>query len=256
MADPYPFIEEFGRYIAYYACTNATFMARIGNALEVDRVPGDEPHKLLLRGASLVWRETGVGASKAIVVLQHLRRLVDDGRVTLEELEAASDALEAAEDAPGRPSVDDVLSQIIPIIKKDLQRQAADAADESWAKDQPLERVERLIERSRTVGLVDESIGSEIDDAAKLIRNVGELPRMPIGVVPLDEATKGGLRRGCVGLWLGSTGHGKSMGLSHVACTGLRLGYRVAYATVGAEVTVADVWARAAANIVGQPIGV
>lgn len=254
MADPYPFLEDFGRYVAYYACTDASFMARIGNVLEVDRVPGDEAHKLLLRGASLVWRESGVGASKAIVVLQQLRRLVDDGRVTFEELQAAGDALEADEDAPGRPTVEDVLSQVIPIIRKDVQRQAADAADEAWAKDLPLERAERLIQRSRTIGQVDESVGTNVDDAAALIRRVGEMPRMPIGVMDLDEATKGGLRRGCVGLWLGSTGAGKSQALNHVACTGLRMGYRVAYATVGAEVTEADVWARAAANITGTPI--
>lgn len=252
MSEKYPFQPAFEVAIAYHAATNPGFMGRAGHALDPERMTTPLP-KLLVQVATSIFREQGRGPSSATLALQRLRRWMDDGRVTYEDLCGASDLVDAVELDAKRLDETDVLSELVPILRRSMQQEAAIAAADDYANERDFDKTIGLAEKARRLGDVDESIGTRLGEgSAELIRELNTYERLPIGVPEVDLRIRGGLRRGCFGIFLGGTGDGKSMALTHVAARAVRDGLFVAYATL--EVIPPDVFARLLGNITGIPI--
>ena len=251
--DLYPLTEKFAEAAAYYAATSPAWVARIGHQVDPSRMP-DGPARHIFEIVRQVWLAEHRGPTSAITVVQRLRSRVDDGRLTRDELFAANGMLDDVQDDPRRPTEQDVTSTLTPILKKDYAEQIADAAaDEFGQGGGDFTKTIQLIDRSKRVGVVDESLGSTLDDAsADELEELSKLEKLPTGVAELDHVLRGGPRCGCFAMWLGGTGDGKSIGLTHVSGSAMRLHKNVAYATL--EVGSPDTTARLLANLLGWTI--
>lgn len=252
MADKYPLQPDFERAIAYYSCSSQSFMGKVGHEVDPTRLTNPTA-QLLVEHARAVFADHGAGAKSPTIVLQRLRRWMDEGKLTYEDLCDASDYIDAGEDDPRRPDEQQVTVELVPILKRAMHRDAAHAAADDYSNERDFDKTVRLVERARRLGEVDESIGTKLGEgSAETIRELASAERLPIGVPEVDMRIRGGLRRGTFGIFLGSTGDGKSMALGHVAAHAFRAGLFVAYATL--EVIPPDVYARIMANLTGIPI--
>jgi len=75
---------------------------------------------------------------------------------------------------------------------------------------------------------------------------------IPVGITELDLKIGGGLKDGQLGLWLGGTGRGKSIALSHCGKIAVTHGYNVAHYTL--ELDEGDIAERYDAALTGVPI--
>lgn len=209
MVDRYPLTVEFERAVAFLAATSATFMGRVGHAVDPDRVT-DESARLVLAAARAHFVEAGRGPASMLVVVQRLRSEMHEGRVTYEQLCAAREALEESADAPSPADEGAVTTELVPVLRRELHRDAAVAAQDDYANQRDFSRTVELTEKAARLGAVDESVGHKVGvDAAAEIRLVQTLDKLPIGEPELDLKLGGGLRRGCLGIFLAGTGDGK-----------------------------------------------
>lgn len=252
MADGYALTEDYQQAVAYYCATSPAFFGRIGHAIDPSKIE-HAPAKLTIEASRAIYLERGRGPDSSRSVVQRIRRWVEDGRVRFDDLLLVNDLFDALEEDAKRPSEDEVLAEVVPILRRVMQQEAAISATEDYAKGSDFTRTISIVEKAKRLGEVDESIGIRLGaGSAEEIATIRKLEKLPLGVTELDLRLRGGLRRGCFGLLLGGTGDGKSMGLGHIAATGLRRGLFVAYATL--EVIPADVFARIEANLTGIPI--
>lgn len=254
MADRYALTEDYERAVAYYCAASPSFFGRVGHAIDPARI-GQPTAKLAIEAARAIYLERGRGPDSLRSVVQRIRRWVEDGRVRFDDLLLVNDLFDAVEDDAKRPDEGGVLAELVPVLRRVMQQEAAISATEDYAKGSDFKRTVSIVEKARRLGEVDESIGIQLGEgSAAEIDAIRKLDKLPLGIPELDLRLRGGLRRGCFGLLLGGTGDGKSMGLGHIAATGLRRGLFVAYATL--EVIPADVFARIEANLTGIPIDV
>lgn len=252
MAERYALTEDYERAVAYYCAASPAFFGRAGHSIDPERI-GQAPAKLVIEASRAIWRDRGRGPDSPRSVLQRIRRWVEDGRVRHDDLMLASDLFDNFEDDPKRPEEDAVIAEVVPILRRVMQQDAAMAATEDFAKGNDFKRTLSIVEKAARLGEVDESIGLKLGEgSAAEIETIRQLEKLPLGISELDQSLRGGLRRGCFGLLIGGTGDGKSMGLGHIAAHSLRRGLFVAYATL--EVIPADVFARIEANLTGIPI--
>lgn len=250
-SDPYWFDPAFERAVLTLCCSNPRFWGRIGYALDPDAL-GLEPSKLAWRACFQVSRDLGKGPEGGLIVLQRLRRWMSEGKAKLEDIQAVSEMFDAAEDA-GMPSEETVVMELKPILAKRLKGDALRLAMDEYAKDGTFERTQALMVKATNLGDANTSVGTELGAGSYAeIEKLKHLDRLPLGIMELDQALDGGLRRGGLGILVGGSGDGKSMGLSHIGAHSMKAGLFVLYATL--EVIPADVLARVKANITGVPI--
>lgn len=251
-ADRYALTEDYEKAVAYYCASSPNFFGRIGHAVDPARVEHSSA-KLTIEACRAIWQERGRGPDSPCSVVQRIRRWVEDGRVRFDDLLLVNDLFDTVEEDDKRPEEDAVLMELVPILRRVMQQEAAISATEDYAKGSDFGRTISIVERSRRLGEVDESIGIRLGSGSvEAMAEIRKLDKLPLGIIELDLKLRGGLRRGCFGLLLGGTGDGKSIGLGHIAATGMRNGLFVAYATL--EVIPADVFARIEANLTGIPI--
>jgi replicative DNA helicase len=183
--------------------------------------------------------------------VQRLRRWVNDGKVTFEQVAAVAEMFDDVEDR-GLPNEDDVSAELTPVIQRRMRDEAVKAAIDSYGKGDDLHRAVEIESRASRLGDVDTSIGTIMGAGSFAeIRQLQELERLKTGVVELD-AEIGGLQRSGLGVLVGASGDGKSMGLSHFTGVGLFMGLHVAVASLELP---RSVWlARVKANVTNIPI--
>lgn len=251
VADPYGFDPDWERSLTFVACSRPLFFGKVAHAVDPDQL-GAKPAKLAFEIAGQIFRELGRGPEKPVQVIQRARVWYIDGKTTHEEIIALVDYFDAAEDH-GLLSEDALANELVPILKKRIQQQAAYAAGDDLRHGRDMSKTAALIDKANRLGEVDESLGVSLDADELLteLERLQSLQFLPLGITELDLKLDGGLRRGCLGVVLGGPGAGKSMLLSHIAAEALRAGYFVAYATL--ELEAVDVTARICANLTGIP---
>lgn len=249
--EPYRLDPAFERAAVTLACSRPRFYGRIGHAIDPDCL-GLPAGKLALEAARQIAREQGKGPDRLLIVLQRLRRWMDDGRVRLEQIQDVDDLFADAEDA-GLPSDDTAVAELAPILKRRINGEAVRVAMDEYGKGGDFARTRKLLERADRLGDRDTSTGVKLGAGSyEEIDQLRTLERLPTGIPELDIALDGGLQRGGLGLYIGSSGDGKSMSLSSQAATSVRAGLFVVAATL--EVP-RPIWlARVKANLTGIPI--
>ncbi len=250
-ADPYAFTPDFERAVVALSCTHARFFGRVGRHLDPEAMT-TEAGKLAVEAAQDIARDTGQGPASALIVVQRLRRWVDEGKVRRDEVDAVDDMVADAEDA-GLPSDEAVISEMVPMLKRRKQNDVVKLAMSDYAGRRDFGRVMKLLEEVETLGKGDAGVGVKVGGTGfDVIDALRHLEKCPTGIDDLDVELGGGLPRGQLGMFIGGAGAGKSMALSHVAAFASRIGLFVGYATL--ELPEAVVLARITANHTTIPI--
>lgn len=249
----YPIVRPMLEAAVYYSASSPKFFERIGRLLDPERMP--EPGaKFLLEAARAVHAQTGRGPSSAMIAIQRVRNLHEDGKASSADLNAASDLLDRAEEDPRRPLEDDVARELTPVLKLELAQLAANEAASDYSNRRDFERTQKLIDQMKSVGTTNGSTFATVsaENLLEVAKADETAARLPFGVSELDAILDGGLHAGDLGIVLGGTGDGKSMALAHIAGAAMRRGVNVAYATL--EMPPQDIWVRVLANFLGWPI--
>lgn len=250
-ADPYNLAPDFERALIVLLCRNQKFYALVGDNIDSKLLSEGIP-RLVTDAAQAIARETGKGPDQGLLVIQRLKRWMSDGKVSYDQITAANDYLDAAEDC-GLPSEELVLNEIVPILRRRMEREAAQAAFQSYSERGDFSRVSSLIESAKRIGVSSNGIGTKFDLAAiDDLASMSAIERLPTGIGPLDTQLVGGLQRGGLGIFMGGPGHGKSIALAHVAAHAIRIGKNVLLVTL--ELSEQLQLARITANLTGIPI--
>ena len=242
------------RRAVYFACSSPRFWSRGGNEMEAENLNAEEA-RWALRAAKLVATEY-TAPSSFILVLQRLRSLMDDGKVSYAEVGAVGDYLLAGE-ADEALSEEDVMSQLAPVLQKRLANRAVvTAMQEASAPvgpEGPFPEFVKLVERSKRVGsAVHVDVGTVLGEGSyDVIEAAKHHKRLSTGIEDLDARLDGGPRRGGFTIWLGATNTGKSAALLQRMARALSLGFTCALATL--ELTPEEQFARLKANLTGIP---
>lgn len=250
--EPYPFETAFERSVVHYCINDIRFYGRIG--AELDPAAFKDPaSQVVMKLASEIAKDTGRGPESPVQLLQRIRRQVDDGKATIEDIAKVSDYLEDCAMATGGMSAAAVLDELAPIIKRRLERQAMTEGSSVFAKKGDLSVVENLIQRARRVGQVDNSTGVRLGaDSFARIEQLRQIQRLATGIPELDMELNGGLVRGGVGVVASETGGGKSMTLNQIVSHGMVHGLFCGVVTL--ELPEEEWEARVIANLTGRSI--
>lgn len=248
---PYNLSAAFEAAAVVLACTRPQFYGRIGYAISHELL-SSSAGALALKAAQSIARDTGSGPGSSLLVFQRLHRWREDGAVTMEQITDVLDLFDDAEDAT-LPDEDGVVTELAPVLQQRLRDAGARVAIDAAGKSKSLSAVVELEKRAARIGHVDTSIGCIIGDASFAdIEELQNMERLEIGVPEIDQALEGGHQRGGLCLWIGSSGDGKSMALSHCAGVHTRQKMLTCYATL--ELPRPQVQARIIANMTGLPI--
>ena len=250
--DPYNFAPGFERAVVFLSCTSATFYGSAGREVDPEQL-SSETNTLLMQAVRAIAEELGTSPGNATVVIQRLARWRHEGKVTHEQVIAASDLLDEVE-LVGVPDAAAVTNELVPVLRNRIERAALHEGIAAQARGDGLSVFVDAAQRAASLGKVDRSLGIELgsDAAFDEIERARLLDRLPLGIVELDAQLDGGPPRGTLTVLLAPQKSGKSMFLGHVAASAMRRGQFVAYATL--EVDRAEMTARIKANITGVPI--
>lgn len=256
-AEHYPLDPNFERGVAALLCSDPKFFGRSVADVALGQVVDDGSFptpaaRTLVKGAKVVFAETK-RAPSPLIVLQRLRRMHDDGKLTWEDLVAANDYFEDAESA-GLPDRESAFQQFKVPIKQALAREGTLKSAASIASldvDAPM----KLFRRLQALDDVDHDalapIGFGFDDAGAIGAAFQGLKRLPTGIPPVDAALRGGFAKGQLHLYLAGTNVGKGQALLHTGAEALYAGKFVLHATL--EDPMALVFSRYIANLAGLP---
>ena len=247
----YQFTRDFETQVAYLTCTSKSFFGRIGHALDPDSF-AQEAAQMAVRAAQQIATDLGHGPGDSVLVLQRVRRWMDDGKLKNAQLISVSDLLDAAEDA-GVMQEEAAVTEVTPILKHRVRATIVEKAMSEYSARGDFSNVVDLVDYQHRLGVQDVSLGTRVGPAAfATIDSFRHLDRLPTGIMELDAALSNGMPRGQLGMFIGGPGDGKSMQLSHIAGTSWRAGLSVGYATL--ELPEHIVLARLMANVTGLPI--
>ena len=250
--DPYAFDPGFERAITALACSSVSFWGRGGHAVDTEAL--EQPAcKLAFQAAQEIAKDTGSGPGSLLVVLQRLRRWMNQGKTKLEEIVAVSDLFDEFQDADPQPEAESLLTELVPVLKRRAESEALKVGMDVYAKRGDMGKVIDLVSKAQRLGEQDVSLGYEFGaaglDAARE-QNAGTT--LSTGIYELDGILEGGLKRGELGVVAMMSGGGKSMTLNHFAASAMRRKHNVAVATLEID---AGMWQnRLAANILHTPI--
>lgn len=248
---PYNLDPLFEKLMVTLACTSQRFYGRIGSAIDPELLKNEQA-KTAMQAAHQINHDVGHGPASPLMVIQRLRRWMGDGKISLEAIKAVAEFFDDAEDV-GLPDEESVTVELAPLIQARIRDDAVTAAIESYSKHGDLSKVVELEGKALRVGQVDTSVGTVLGtESFAEVTAMKDIARLSTGVIELDSVLDGGLQSGGLGILVGGSGDGKSMGLSHIGGTALLTTLFVAYATL--ELPREVVLARVKANVTGVPI--
>lgn len=242
---------SFEHKVLHLLVSNPKFYGSVGYLLDPDAM-GSALATLLVKATKQIFKDLGHGPSDESIVLQRVRRMVGDGQVTQDQLD---DVIDFFIELPLRmPPVTEVMNELSPILKRRMEAEVVRAAMDGYAKGD-FETAKRIMHAADRVGRVDTSHGLRLGkEAFGEIDRLRNIDRLSTGIDELDAGLDGGLPRGCLGVYVGGPGAGKSMMLAHIASRAVMDGYFVAVATL--ELNRAAWMARVMANITNTPVNV
>lgn len=253
-AQAYAFLPDFQAVLATALCSRPTLFGRIGIHLEpscIELVPA----RLAISAAKDMEHAVGMGPSNLLQALQWLRRLMDEGRCTSDEIASVNAMFDDATDRIGMLDDAAICALVVPVLKRRMQFDAATRMTAAiTTRSDSFEPICDTLQKSLRVGETDLSIGFVANMTARdsVILERAARRTKATGILPLDDAMGGGLSEGTQTIFLGRSGSGKSMSLIHCTATFAMAGMHVAYATLELEPYV--VYARLLANMTCIPI--
>ena len=249
--ETYEVNESFAEALAVVCAKRPKVWARIGQSLDPDCLPSDTA-ALVVKAVKAIAQDLGRGPDSSVLVVQRLRRWKGEGSVTQDQLDDVSDMFDDVEDG-GEPDAEALMQEIVPILRRRLEREALDKGFGAFQKRGSLDQAVAMITRANRLGEVDTDLGtllgpSSFDEMERLKR----IERLPTGILELDDALGGGPYRGTLSCFMADTGGGKSIALIQVACKAAKDGHHVCLATL--ELPKAIILARIKANLTGIPI--
>jgi hypothetical protein len=218
---PYEFDPRFEACILFYCATDPKFWRQAGKELEVDCLELPTA-KHVLDVCRHTYKENPSAAPSTLGVIQRLKATVSAGKLDPDMPGAVDDMFESVlELQPARPSVEAILRELLPLLKRRLHSKAIQTAHQEWATKGTFAGVRETLARAERLGRAEERPGVRVGSAGfSAIAEVGELERLPTGVFELDQKI-GGLWRGALGMWVAKSGGGKSMALVSQAATAI-----------------------------------
>lgn len=248
---PYNFAPSFEAKLVTMMCVRPKLFARFS---ELDPAGlGREEARRALEAARAIEKDVGRGPDDVSLVLQRLRRWMNEGRVTLDEIQETADMFDAVEDA-GLPAEDLVVAEAAPVLKRRIEKEALDEAMQEYGKKggDVAKALVRLAKAQR-VGEQEVSVGALLGPASfDQMHALSKVRRLKTGIMELDDGLSGGPMRGTLSVWVAPSGGGKSMGLVQCATAAARQGFHVGYATL--ELPEPIINSRLIANLTGVPI--
>ena len=247
--EPYGLAPSFERAIVTLACRNQAFYSRIGHQLDTELL-SDPIAQRALQMAQLIGKERGNGPTSFGIVTQRMTRLMQDGRVTQEQINEVIDMFDEALEH-GLPSLEDAVGEMAPVLRIRKHDEAVQVAIEQLGKAGDMTSVADMIQEAAEIGNVKRTVGINYEDAFDEMAHISDVDRLSSGIPELDHALDGGPARGETCLFCGGAGDGKSMMLTQFAAQAACNGFNVSYATL--EISRARTWARIIANVTGVP---
>ncbi len=241
---------RFERVVAALCITDRSFWGLIGHDVDPEMLE-DEICVSVVSACSAAAKD-GVMPTP-VVIVQRVRRWHEEGKVGERQFKRVrSFVLDTAEDGDAVVDADSVAKELAPVLRRSAESAALDAGYDLFAKRGDLAEVETLLAGARRIGCADTSIGSRLgpDAIDRIAMGASGASFLPTGVRELDAEIRG-LRRGGLGIALGSTGAGKSMFLDHVAAEAVSTCVPAALATL--ELASEDHEARIIGNLVDIP---
>jgi KaiC/GvpD/RAD55 family RecA-like ATPase len=250
------FLEpKFERALAYLLCCRPALYARVGVALQVDRL-SQEVVRHALQAARLVFLETGRGPTSHLILAQRLQSMRQEGHVTHEHVSAVAAMLDDVDDG-GTPDEASVAKELIPVLRR---IHGGDVIDKLHVAHVAHENISQLLSQLQGTQRIGEEVGGEAErgglDAAS-VAAIGAAQthrRMPTGIWDLDQVLGGGITVPGLGCVVADPAGGKTAFLVQVAVEAALSGVNVFFATL--ETLHTELLARALANLTGLTIDV
>lgn len=228
--EPYGLTPEFERAMIYLCCANRELYGRIGARLDPKALV-DKTAIQLLKAAQEIAADIGEGPSSPLSVVQRLRAWREAGKVTIEQVKEAVEYLDAAEDA-GLLTAEEVIAEMVRILKKRAQRENAKKVMDTLAKGGDFAKLGAEIAATERIGETRVTMGETLHESIldEIVAD-NSAARFPTGCAEIDHITGGGLPIGYT-IFLGREKSGKSMVLSSIGADALWRGKTVAIATL------------------------
>lgn len=248
---PYAFAKSFETAIIYHLINSYRFWELIGKELEADAFSKGTP-RLIVQAILAMGKENGCGPSSSSLVLQRISRWSREGKVTREQLLSADAFLGDIEADDNIPDLDGVVTELVPIIRDRMNRDAIRLAITQASRKEGMGDVIGALQSALVLGEAEDSPEADFStDLERVIKSISDRDCLSTGIPELDSALGGGASKKSLNVVMSGTGGGKSMALCHFACAAMRAGKNVLIATL--EVETAKWMLRMAANLSGIP---
>lgn len=248
--DSYGLDPVFERSVAVLCASSPRFFGSVGHAIDPDAL-NSEVARLVVKTASVIFKESGRGPAHPSILMQRLRRLNMEGAITVKQINGVLDLLieTTVLEEP------DVVAEIAPILRRRMHADVVRSSMDEYNKRTDFEQVVAKIDKARRVGVQDASLGLRLgNDSFSEIDRIRRIHKLPLGIPELDALLGGGVPRGTQTLFIAGQGGGKSMAMSHAIARNLSYGMFCGYATL--ELPETEVIARVKANLTGVPTSV
>jgi hypothetical protein len=249
-SDSYNLDANFECVLVTALCCRPRLFARIGYEINPEAL-SHPAAQLATKAARAIAFETDNGPDSLILIAQQLRRWFDEGQVRQEEIDTVMDFFDDGEDL-GLPEDKGLVDQIAPVLKQKARDSAVHVAIDTLGKRGDMNTVRDLLGKAERIGVVEETVGTGLENFESELNLIRNLVRLPTGIVELDGALGGGPERGSAWCFMGGAKEGKSMALNQVAVHAWLMGLNVVYATL--ELNKAWTFARIVSNVTGIPI--
>lgn len=245
----YATIASFERTSICAISTSQRLFNRLGVHIDPAKL-NDPAAELLARATRAAVQSNGGKLPSPVVLLQHIRNWVDEGKLTHEAFAEAEELIFCTE-----PSMDDeaFVEAWRPHLTQEALKKAAEHSIAAYQSGDPaaLEAAARAMDRVSKIGEVASTGGISFDSGLEEALDSTRLEVCTTGVPDLDILLRGGMVRGTLTMFLGGPNSGKSMELTTAAAANLLRGENVAIATL--ENPRAVQMARVLAAMVGMP---
>ncbi len=156
--DHYPFRPRFEKSIAVLSSCDPRFYRRTSYAVDPELLKRPEC-KLAMRAIKSIEAESGKTPDDPGLVVQHLERWRHEGKVTVEEVDDVEDMFDQVL-SNGTPPMEGIESELVPILRRRIQKEAARSASEEYGKGSvDLGRAAELIQKANKLGTEAASAG-------------------------------------------------------------------------------------------------
>jgi hypothetical protein len=250
MSETYGLSRDYEYLVALMCCTKPRFFGRVGHAVDPNMLK-DPGAQILVKASQAIGKDLGHGPSDARTVFQRIARWMDDGQVTEDQRNLAYDVV--MEGPQSYPPEEEVIVEIAAVLKRKMEAQVVRTAMDEYAHKGDFKSVVKMLTKANNLGKTDTSVGEKLGVGSFAeIDRLRNVDRLPVGIAEIDARLDGGMPRGSEGLIVAGTGGGKSMFMTHVLASALRLGLFAVLATL--ELPKGVQLARLKANLTGVPI--